>query len=201
MHAVNRIFRYLKGQPTLGLWYSKDSPLELIAYLDSDYAGATLDRKSTTSCCQFLGIELKGYLLNYGYADLVQHAEVLMIEYVRIVEIDMVSHATKTNMMKLVVEIKCVGMSADAINKETRSSDGLQPEQADLNCVYALNEPHLHEIHVVPSKHEADQHVQLPYQFDVDHKFAPFRRKSVQKLCVYLKLFQFHVVYVHVIEE
>nr|GEV22092.1 hypothetical protein [Tanacetum cinerariifolium] len=47
MHAVNRIFRYLKGQPTLGLWYPKDSPLKLIAYSDSDYAGPSLDRKST----------------------------------------------------------------------------------------------------------------------------------------------------------
>ncbi|GJV38297.1 putative ribonuclease H-like domain-containing protein, partial [Tanacetum coccineum] len=46
--AVKRIFRYLKGKPSLGLWYSKDSPLELVAYTDSDYAGATLDRKSTT---------------------------------------------------------------------------------------------------------------------------------------------------------
>ncbi|GKC42089.1 hypothetical protein Tco_1059811, partial [Tanacetum coccineum] len=39
---------YLKGKPSLGLWYSKDSPLELVAYTDSDYAGATQDRKSTT---------------------------------------------------------------------------------------------------------------------------------------------------------
>ncbi|GJS64061.1 putative ribonuclease H-like domain-containing protein, partial [Tanacetum coccineum] len=46
--AVKRIFRYLKGKPSLGLWYYKDSPLELVAYTDSDYAGATLDRKSTT---------------------------------------------------------------------------------------------------------------------------------------------------------
>ncbi|GJU56883.1 putative ribonuclease H-like domain-containing protein [Tanacetum coccineum] len=46
--AVKRIFRYLKGKPTLGLWYSRDSPFELVAYTDSDYAGATLDRKSTT---------------------------------------------------------------------------------------------------------------------------------------------------------
>nr|GEX23926.1 copia protein [Tanacetum cinerariifolium] len=45
---VKRIFRYLKGHPTLGLWYPKDSPLELIAYSDSDYACASLDRKSTT---------------------------------------------------------------------------------------------------------------------------------------------------------
>ncbi|GJU38040.1 putative ribonuclease H-like domain-containing protein, partial [Tanacetum coccineum] len=46
--AVKRIFRYLKGKPTLGLWYSRDSLFELVAYTDSDYAGATQDRKSTT---------------------------------------------------------------------------------------------------------------------------------------------------------
>ncbi|GJV39341.1 hypothetical protein Tco_1417781 [Tanacetum coccineum] len=46
--AVKRIFRYLKGKTTLGLWYSRDSPFELVAYTDSDYAGATQDRKSTT---------------------------------------------------------------------------------------------------------------------------------------------------------
>nr|GEV56906.1 hypothetical protein [Tanacetum cinerariifolium] len=58
MHAVKRIFRYLKGQPTLGLSYPKDSPLELIAYSDSDYVGASLDIKSTTRGCQFLGSRL-----------------------------------------------------------------------------------------------------------------------------------------------
>ncbi|GKC28554.1 putative ribonuclease H-like domain-containing protein, partial [Tanacetum coccineum] len=49
---------YLKGKPTLGLWYSRDSPFELVAYTDSDYAGATQDRKSTTGGCQFLGNRL-----------------------------------------------------------------------------------------------------------------------------------------------
>ncbi|GJY11166.1 putative ribonuclease H-like domain-containing protein [Tanacetum coccineum] len=48
LYAVKRIFRYLKGQPKLGLWYLKDSPFDLVAYTDSDYAGASLDRKSTT---------------------------------------------------------------------------------------------------------------------------------------------------------
>ncbi|GJY87705.1 ribonuclease H-like domain-containing protein [Tanacetum coccineum] len=38
---------YWKGQPKLGLWYPKDSPFDLEAYTDSDYAGASLDRKST----------------------------------------------------------------------------------------------------------------------------------------------------------
>ncbi|GJU75065.1 uncharacterized mitochondrial protein-like protein [Tanacetum coccineum] len=58
LHAIKRIFRYLKGQPKLGLWYIKDSPFDLVAYTDSDYAGARLDRKFTTGGCQFLGSRL-----------------------------------------------------------------------------------------------------------------------------------------------
>ncbi|GJT23494.1 putative ribonuclease H-like domain-containing protein [Tanacetum coccineum] len=58
LHAVKRIFRYLKGQPKLGLWYPRDSPFDLEAFSDSDYARASLDRKSTTGGCQFLGKRL-----------------------------------------------------------------------------------------------------------------------------------------------
>nr|GEU61117.1 putative ribonuclease H-like domain-containing protein [Tanacetum cinerariifolium]GEV14527.1 putative ribonuclease H-like domain-containing protein [Tanacetum cinerariifolium] len=64
---------YLKGQPKLGLWYPRDSPFDLEAYLDSDYAGANLDRKSTTGeyvaaahCCgQVLWIQNE--MLDYGF--------------------------------------------------------------------------------------------------------------------------------------
>nr|GEX35285.1 retrovirus-related Pol polyprotein from transposon TNT 1-94 [Tanacetum cinerariifolium] len=45
---------YLKGHSKFGLWYLKDFPFELVAYTDSDYAGSSLDRKSTTGGCQFL---------------------------------------------------------------------------------------------------------------------------------------------------
>ncbi|GKB32096.1 hypothetical protein Tco_0871497 [Tanacetum coccineum] len=58
LHAVKRIFRYLKGQPKLGLWYPRDSPFDLEAFSDSDYAGASLDRKSTIGGCQFLSKRL-----------------------------------------------------------------------------------------------------------------------------------------------
>ncbi|GJS96357.1 putative ribonuclease H-like domain-containing protein [Tanacetum coccineum] len=54
LHAVERIFRYLKGHPKLGLWYSRDSPFDLEAFSNCDYASASLDRKSTTGGCQFL---------------------------------------------------------------------------------------------------------------------------------------------------
>ncbi|GJZ67742.1 putative ribonuclease H-like domain-containing protein [Tanacetum coccineum] len=58
LHAVKRIFRYLKGQPKLGLWYPKDSPFDLVAYTDSDYAGASLDRKSTIGMTFILASEI-----------------------------------------------------------------------------------------------------------------------------------------------
>nr|GFA83569.1 hypothetical protein [Tanacetum cinerariifolium] len=48
LHAVKRIFRYLKSHPKLRLWYPKESPFDLVAYSDSDYGGATKDRKLTT---------------------------------------------------------------------------------------------------------------------------------------------------------
>nr|GEY32106.1 hypothetical protein [Tanacetum cinerariifolium] len=58
LHAVKMIFRYLKGQPKLSLWYPRDSPFDLESYSDSDYARENLDRKSTTGGCQFLGRRL-----------------------------------------------------------------------------------------------------------------------------------------------
>ncbi|KAI3815351.1 hypothetical protein L1987_15016 [Smallanthus sonchifolius] len=58
MIAVKRIFRYLKGKPLLGLWYSKQQSFDFKAYTDSDYGGCNLDRKSTSGGCQFLGDRL-----------------------------------------------------------------------------------------------------------------------------------------------
>nr|GEZ88544.1 putative ribonuclease H-like domain-containing protein [Tanacetum cinerariifolium] len=49
------IFKYLTAYPKLGLWYPRDSPFDLKAFSDSDYASANGDRKSTTGGCQFLG--------------------------------------------------------------------------------------------------------------------------------------------------
>nr|GEZ61766.1 uncharacterized mitochondrial protein AtMg00810-like [Tanacetum cinerariifolium] len=42
LHAVKRIFRYLKGHPKLGIWYPKESPFDLVSFSDSDYGGRRL---------------------------------------------------------------------------------------------------------------------------------------------------------------
>nr|GEW13074.1 hypothetical protein [Tanacetum cinerariifolium] len=58
LNAVKKIFKYLKGQHNLGLWYPRDSPFQLEAYSDSNYAGSYDDQKSTTGGCQFLSRRL-----------------------------------------------------------------------------------------------------------------------------------------------
>nr|GEW99186.1 retrotransposon protein, putative, unclassified [Tanacetum cinerariifolium] len=73
LYAVKRIFRYLKGQPKLGLWYPRDSPFDLEAYSDSDYAGANLDRKSitgeyvATANCHGQVLWIQNQMLDYGF--------------------------------------------------------------------------------------------------------------------------------------
>nr|GEZ70462.1 uncharacterized mitochondrial protein AtMg00810-like [Tanacetum cinerariifolium] len=55
---IQENLRILKGKALLRVMVSNDSPFDLVAYSDSDYAGASLDRKSTTRGCQFLGCRL-----------------------------------------------------------------------------------------------------------------------------------------------
>ncbi|KAJ4719087.1 Retrovirus-related Pol polyprotein from transposon TNT 1-94 [Melia azedarach] len=53
--AAKRILRYLKGTTNFGLFYSCSDNFELVGYSDSDWAGDTDDRKSTTGFVFFMG--------------------------------------------------------------------------------------------------------------------------------------------------
>ncbi|GJS19749.1 hypothetical protein Tco_0448381 [Tanacetum coccineum] len=113
-----------------------------------------------------------------------------MIDCLSIVETDKGNHVVETDIVKLLVEIESFGMSSDKFSKEIRLFDGLQPKQADLNCVHALNELHLHEIHVFSKEIGSSDGLQ-PKQADLN--------------CVHalneLHLHEIHVVpNVHVIE-
>ncbi|GJY40900.1 retrovirus-related pol polyprotein from transposon TNT 1-94 [Tanacetum coccineum] len=39
LHAIKRVFKYLRGTVNQGLWYPKDSFIALIAYADADHVG------------------------------------------------------------------------------------------------------------------------------------------------------------------
>ncbi|GJS03284.1 retrotransposon protein, putative, ty1-copia subclass [Tanacetum coccineum] len=58
LHAVKRIFRYLRGSINMGLWYSNDSCIALTAYAYVDHAGCQDTRRSTFGSMQLLGDRL-----------------------------------------------------------------------------------------------------------------------------------------------
>nr|GEU30146.1 hypothetical protein [Tanacetum cinerariifolium] len=70
---------------------------------------------------------------------------------------DTVFHIKKTGLLILVVKIDVGVMTADVVDNVTCSSDDVQPKQVDLKCAHALTEPHRHDIHVVPNRHEVGQ--------------------------------------------
>ncbi|GJZ29150.1 hypothetical protein Tco_0573797 [Tanacetum coccineum] len=45
---------YLKGTPSLGMWYPKCLGFDLKGYSDSDYAGCNMDRKSTSAEAEYV---------------------------------------------------------------------------------------------------------------------------------------------------
>ncbi|GKA35822.1 ribonuclease H-like domain-containing protein, partial [Tanacetum coccineum] len=62
LKEVKRIFQYLRGTINMGLWYSKDSGFELIAFSDANHAGCLDTRKSTYGGIQFLGDKLVSWM-------------------------------------------------------------------------------------------------------------------------------------------
>ncbi|GKD58759.1 hypothetical protein Tco_1296268, partial [Tanacetum coccineum] len=58
LHAVKRIFLYLRGTIHMGPWYLKDSCIALTAFADADHADCQDTRRSTSGSMQLLGDKL-----------------------------------------------------------------------------------------------------------------------------------------------
>ncbi|XP_070014481.1 secreted RxLR effector protein 161-like [Nicotiana sylvestris] len=55
LKAAKRILRYLKGTQNLVIYYPSGDSFNLIGYVDADYTGYLVDRKSTFGIAHFLG--------------------------------------------------------------------------------------------------------------------------------------------------
>ena len=54
-NLVKRLLRYLKGSIGRGIIMKKNESTEITGYCDADWAGNSIDRKSTTGYCTFVG--------------------------------------------------------------------------------------------------------------------------------------------------
>ncbi|GKE98698.1 hypothetical protein Tco_0022049, partial [Tanacetum coccineum] len=79
---VSHLHARYQVNPKLGFWYLNDSPFDLVAYNDSDYAGESLDRKSTT------GANLNGIGVNAGDSKLI----LLSINLLQLGKVNAASH-------------------------------------------------------------------------------------------------------------
>ena len=53
--ASKHVLRYVRGTITYGLRYTSSSGVMLVGYVDSDWVGSVVDRKSTSGYCFNMG--------------------------------------------------------------------------------------------------------------------------------------------------
>ncbi|GKB57727.1 hypothetical protein Tco_0913913 [Tanacetum coccineum] len=75
LHAIKRIFKYLRGTINRGLWYPKDSSIALTAYADADHAGCQDTRLSTSGSMQLLGDSFISWSSKRQESNVISHTQ------------------------------------------------------------------------------------------------------------------------------
>ncbi|GJZ59380.1 hypothetical protein Tco_0615196 [Tanacetum coccineum] len=70
LHAIKRIFKYLRGTINRGLWYPKDSSIDLTAYADVDHKSIAISNTEAeyialSGCCAQI-LWMRSQLTDYG---------------------------------------------------------------------------------------------------------------------------------------
>ncbi|GJT72929.1 putative ribonuclease H-like domain-containing protein [Tanacetum coccineum] len=175
LHAVKRIFRYLKGQPKLGLWYPKDSPFNLVAYTDSDYAGASLDRKSTTGGCQFLGCRLISWQCK---KQTVVANSTTEAEYVAAIQVKTINGEAQLHAL---VDDKKIIVTKSSVRRDLQLAD----EEGDYKSFKAHLDPVDKDLQVVSEPPKG-----LYTILNIDQNL--YSTKSNNHVCKRLIIFSFH---------
>ncbi|GJX18541.1 retrovirus-related pol polyprotein from transposon TNT 1-94 [Tanacetum coccineum] len=107
LHAVKRIFQYLKGTVNRGLWYLKDSLIVLTAFVDADHVGCQDTRRSTSGSMQLLGDRLVSWSSKMQKSTAISSTEA---EYIALSGCYIRFHFIKEHVKNGVIELYFVNM-------------------------------------------------------------------------------------------
>ncbi|GJU15050.1 retrotransposon protein, putative, ty1-copia subclass [Tanacetum coccineum] len=126
LHAVKRIFKYLRGIVNRGLWYPMDSSIALTAYADADHTGCQDTRRSTSRI-----LWMRSQLTDYGlgvnkipmYCDNKSSISLCCnnVQHSRSKHIDIKFHFIKEQVENGVVELYFVNMEYQLANIFTKA--------------------------------------------------------------------------------
>ncbi|GJS24995.1 hypothetical protein Tco_0453627 [Tanacetum coccineum] len=192
--TIKRIFRYLKGTPSLGLWYPKCPGFDLKGYSNSDYVGCNMDRKSTSCACQLL----RGKLVCWSAK---KHQSVAMssieAEYVVVARccaniLWMKSQLTDYDIIYKKVPIFCDNTSAIAISNNLV----LHSRTKHIDIRYHFIRHHILkgdiELHFIPTQYQLADSFIKPLD---DPTFKRFIVELVQFLEAFIKALTQYVEY------
>ncbi|GJX86114.1 putative peptidase S10, serine carboxypeptidase, alpha/beta hydrolase [Tanacetum coccineum] len=126
LHAIKRIFKYLRETVNRGLWYPNDYSIALTAYADADHAGCQDTRRSTSGSMQLLGERL---IYGLGFNKIPMYCDIKSaialccnnVQYTRSKHIDIRFHFIKEQVENEVVELYFVNTEYQLANIFTKA--------------------------------------------------------------------------------
>ena len=121
--AVKKNLRYLSGSTDLGLWYLAICKIELISYSDANYARCKLDRKSTSTSCQFISWCLVSWVSKKQYFVALSTVEV---EYVIVGSYAAQVLWIKSQLNDYYIDLGCIPILCDNTSAINLSKNSIQ---------------------------------------------------------------------------
>ena len=135
--AAKHVLRYLKGIVDYGLRYDTNQKVNLQGYVDLNWAGSALDRKSTLGCCFSMG---SGVISWFSRKQLCMALSTAEAEYV----------ATCSASCEVVWQRKILSDLFDL--------------QLDATCIYCDNQSCV-KLSENPVFHDKSKHIEIKYHY------------------------------------
>ncbi|GJY90614.1 retrovirus-related pol polyprotein from transposon TNT 1-94 [Tanacetum coccineum] len=156
LHAVKRIFKYLRGIVNRGLWYLKDSSIALTAYANVDHAGCQDTRRSTSRTGFSAAYELQRkyakclLLLVQSYycnkADLDTMSMDDLYNNLKVYELEVKGMSSSSSSIQNMAFVSSSNNNTSSTNEAVNTAHGASTASTQVNDTYSTNIDNLKDI-------------------------------------------------------